>query len=140
MPTRWLLCTCRCFSGPKAPAAGSTASKLAADDAAQLKSLLAFKGYIDDSNILKGQWTASGALLQCVAVFERMCTHSTCEIRGLPRGLTDPYCSRGEGVTYPLIAAAAAANLQAPTTRTVIRSTLCDTSSRMVEGVNMTTD
>jgi hypothetical protein len=49
-------------AGPKAPAAGSTASKLAADDAAQLKSLLAFKGYVDDSNILKGQWTAAGAL------------------------------------------------------------------------------
>lgn len=47
-------------AGPKAPAAGSTASRLAADDAAQLKSLLAFKAAVDGSNILKGQWTASG--------------------------------------------------------------------------------
>lgn len=59
------------LAGPKAPAAGSTASKLSVDDAVQLKSLLAFKAAIDDSSILKGQWTTAGEegqrCGQCVA-------------------------------------------------------------------------
>jgi hypothetical protein len=47
-------------AGPKAPAAGTSVSKLAASDAAQLKSLLGIKAAVDGSNILKGEWTRSG--------------------------------------------------------------------------------
>jgi hypothetical protein len=50
---------------PKAPAAGTTVSKLAANDAAQLKSLLGIKAAVDGSNILKGEWTPSGE--QCLS-------------------------------------------------------------------------
>lgn len=47
-------------AGPKSPPAGSTVSKVAVSDGAQLKSLLGFKGAVDGTNILKSQWTASG--------------------------------------------------------------------------------
>jgi hypothetical protein len=45
-------------------------SKLAASDAAQLKSLLGIKAAVDGSNILKGEWTRSGEqrLSACVHV------------------------------------------------------------------------
>ncbi len=84
----WLLCVPTDSAGPKAPAAGSTASKLPTDDAAQLRSLLAFKAAVDDSGILKREWTAAGA--------------------------GHKYC----GWKY----------------------VVCDTTGRVVEGINMTTD
>lgn len=48
------------LAGPKSPPAGTTVSRVVVSDVAQLKSLLGFKGAVDGTNILKGQWTASG--------------------------------------------------------------------------------
>jgi hypothetical protein len=50
------------LAAPKAPAAGSTVSRVAANDAAQLAALMGVKAAIDKGGILKGEWTQSSGV------------------------------------------------------------------------------
>lgn len=50
---RWVV------AGAKSAPAGTAASKLAVNDASQLKALMGFKAAVDGTDILKGEWTPS---------------------------------------------------------------------------------
>lgn len=78
------------LSGPKAPAAGSTPSKLAVSDAAQLKSLLAFKAAVDGTNILRGEWLSTGRLL---------CTFAEREVHAI-RAVSGLLCTWGHSCIF----------------------------------------